>query len=461
MIIVLGILIYLVAGGLLPYFRQPQVSQEYQKHFRTEDFYSDEVSCDRAAVLEDNGDALRERIRLIANAKTSIYMSTFDFRGDTSGKQMLAALKAAADRGVHVKVLVDGFSAWTHMENEAAFYALAAAENAEIRIYNKINVFLPWRANSRMHDKYIIADERAYILGGRNTFDYFLGDQDGYKNYDRDVLVYNSGGEDSSLYQVMDYFTRIWNRGICSSWHNHAWNFRIPSVKKAERELKQIYEEMKEKKADWFEPADYTVQTVEVNRITLLSNPTELYAKEPQVFYALTELMSQAKEEVWIHTPYVICNDWMYQSFQKICSGSAAVHMMTNSATNNGNPFGSVDYVLNKKKILDTGLQMWEYEGGVSYHGKSITIDDDMAIVGSFNMDMKSTYQDTELMLVVNSKELNAQLKGYLSGYQKETRKGVWDEGELDQLTETDAPWMLKIQRRVIRAVDPWIRFLF
>lgn len=461
MIIVLFILLYLVVGGLIPYFRQPQVSQEYKENFRTEDFYSQELSCDRAAILEDNGDALRERIRLIASAKTSICMSTFDFRADTSGKQMLAALKAAADRGVQVKVLVDGFSAWTHMENEAAFYALAASENAEIRIYNKINVFMPWRANSRMHDKYIIADEKVYILGGRNTFDYFLGDHNGYQNYDRDILVYNGGGADSSLNQVRDYFSRIWDMGLCSSWHDHAWNLWIPSVKRAEKELAQIYQEMKEEKAAWFEPADYTEQTVAVNKITLLSNPTGLYAKEPQVFYGLTELMSQAKEEVWIHTPYVICNDWMYESFQRICHGGAAVHMMTNSVANNGNPFGSVDYALNKKKILDTGLQMWEYEGGVSYHGKSITIDDDLAIVGSFNMDMKSTYQDTELMLVVNSKELNAQLKGYLSAYQKEAEKGEWDAGELDRLTGQEVPWMLRVQRRAIRAVDPWIRFLF
>ena len=44
-----------------------------------------------------------------------------------------------------------------------------------------------------MHDKYVIVDELAYILGGRNTFDYFIGD---YPNknmsYDREVLIYNT-----------------------------------------------------------------------------------------------------------------------------------------------------------------------------------------------------------------------------------------------------------------------------
>jgi len=40
----------------------------------------------------------------------------------------------------------------------------------------------------RMHDKYLIADGKTYILGGRNTYNYFLGEFPGHKNYDRDVL---------------------------------------------------------------------------------------------------------------------------------------------------------------------------------------------------------------------------------------------------------------------------------
>ena len=51
------------------------------------------------------------------------------------------------------------------------------------------------------------------------------------------------------------------------------------------------------------------------------------------------------------------------------------------------------------------GINIWEYEGGYSYHGKSILIDDDLSVIGSFNMDMRSAYLDTELMLVIRSKD--------------------------------------------------------
>lgn len=48
--------------------------------------------------------------------------------------------------------------------------------------------------------------------------------------------------------------------------------------------------------------------------------------------------------------------------------------------------------------------------GKHSCHTKALLIDNHMTILGSYNMDMRSTYQDTELMLVVDSPELNAEI---------------------------------------------------
>lgn len=49
--------------------------------------------------------------------------------------------------------------------------------------------------------------------------------------------------------------------------------------------------------------------------------------------------------------------------------------------------------------------------GAHSCHTKAVLIDDRMSIVGSYNMDMRSTYQDTELMLAVDCPELNSIIK--------------------------------------------------
>lgn len=462
-IIVLAVLllvVYIVAGALVPYTKQPKISHEYAESFDPGRFYSEDSSGDRAVVLEENGAALTERIRLIENARERIVMSTFDFRADSAGRQILAALRVAAERGVHIQILMDGFNSWIQMEGNPWFYALSSMENVEIKIYNKVNPLEPWKAMSRMHDKYLIADDNVYILGGRNTFDYFLGDQSTYRNYDRDVLVYHAGDGNGSVRQILDYFEKIWNLDYCTRWHDGEWHGRLPSVVRTERELADIYADMKKENPSWFQTIDYEKKTLPTKQITLLSNPTSLYSKEPQVFYGLQRLMQEADQEVIIHTPYVICNDMMYQSFKELCDGDAPVTLMTNSADNNGNPFGGTDYALNKEKILDTGLHVLEYEGGISYHGKSITIDDDIAIVGSFNMDMKSVYQDTELMLVINSKEVNAQLKENLEVYQQDADEAVLNPEEIDQLTGNDVPLIQRIQRSLIRLLDPYVRFL-
>ena len=50
-------------------------------------------------------------------------------------------------------------------------------------------------------------------------------------------------------------------------------------------------------------------------------------------------------------------------------------------------------------------MNLWEL---IPVTQKAVLIDDRMSIVGSYNMDMRSTYQDTELMLAVDCPELNS-----------------------------------------------------
>ena len=75
-------------------------------------------------------------------------------------------------------------------------------------------------------------------------------------------------------------------------------------------------------------------------------------------------------------------------------------------------------------------------------------------------MDMKSAYQDTELMLVVHSEELNGQLRENLMEYQKESVEAELDETELSALTDRSVPWKKRFVRGLISLLDPWIRFL-
>lgn len=420
-IIPLGLLVfllYVILGAALPYIRQPDVSAETMRQFRPEDYYGDAIGPDRAALVEDNDEALRLRMQMIAHAEERVILSTFDFRTDEAGKDMLAVLLDAAKRGVSVEIFADGFNSLIRMEGNEYFYALSCLPNVTIRIYNPINLLTPWKAMARMHDKYVIADEEAYLLGGRNTFAFFLGDYEGHKNYDRDALVYNTGSPDSSLYEVLAYYERITALDCCHVFHSEPELAKRHSVQAADAELSERLAGLKETYPELFaEKPDYAGMTKETYAIHLLSNPIAPQVKEPVVFYQLMELAGTAREEVRIHTPYVICNEWMLSSFARLGDKASILY---NSAANNGNFFASIDYLGHKQEMIDTGMEIHEYEGGVSYHGKSMTIDDELAIIGSFNMDMRSAYLDTELMLVIHSPELTADLKASMDAYEEE-----------------------------------------
>ena len=185
--------------------------------------------------------------------------------------------------------------------------------------------------------------------------------------------------------------------------------------------------------------------------------------KNPEALLQRVRLIKNAKNRVKIHTPYIICNDMMYNTWEEIAENVSDFSIMTNSVANNGNPFGAADYAKNRNRILSTGINIWEYEGGYSYHGKSILIDDDLSVIGSFNMDMRSAYLDTELMLVIRSKDINKQLEESMVEYERVSRQVLEDGTYRDPYHVEPIELTKKRQRKIflVQHLLGWARDLF
>lgn len=452
--LIIGLLLLAVMAPFLSY---KNVSEGTKSRFSLERFYRDGEGVDRAMLMETNMSAWEERIRLMNQAEERIILSTFDMRDGESTKDIAAMLLKKADEGVKVSILVDGISGFLRMEGREFFYALSSHPNIEIKIYNMLNILQPWKTQGRMHDKYVIVDEKGFILGGRNTFDYFIGNYptDGM-SYDREVLIYNTAEKrtsenESALYQVEAYFKSMWEKEECTYFHDDEKLKDDEDVKAQLDMLYERYSKVRNERPDLFEDFDYYKHTVPTNHVELICNPTHIYGKEPVVFYELTELMKNAKEKVTIHTPYAVCNDYMYERLKE-ASSIVDVEMMINSVENGDNFVASSDYLRHKDELVDTGVQIYEYDGGTSYHGKSIVIDDELAIIGSYNMDLRSTYVDTELMLSVQSKELASQLLEKMDSYKADCRK-VIDEDTYEtpaHIQVAEVPWIKRAAWAVV-----------
>ena len=456
--LLLLVLIYLIAGAVAPFFSYQKIKEDTVKQTASKSYRMDGTGPERAALLETNMSAWEERMRLLSQAEDCIILSTFDMREGESTRDILAVLLAKAEEGVDIRILVDGVSGAVRMEGRELFYALSSHPNVEIRIYNPINPLTPWKLMGRMHDKYVIVDEKAYLLGGRNTFDYFIGNYtEENVSYDREVLIYNTepGNPDTSLKELEAYFESVWNLDVCRPFHDNEALAEKKKVKEERALLEERYAELTAEYPELFDGSwDYEAHTYEAGKITLLSNPTHIYGKEPVLFYELTELMSQAEERVVFQSPYVVCNSWMYERLAGLAETVPDIRILLNSVENGDNFVASSDYLRHKDEVVATGIQLYEYDGGISNHGKSVLIDGDLSVVGSYNLDLRSTYLDTELMLVVQSEGLNQELDGYLKAMEEDSRKII----DADTYT---APEHLEIQTAPLLKRIAWAVFGF
>lgn len=428
----LGILLaaLVIANVLFPYFCKHPTSEYAREVSWIEDGKMAD-SSERIRCIDDNEEALEWRLQMIGSAKEQIILATFDLRADDSGSEILAALYHAADRGVQVQLLIDGIYQKLFLDGNKLFQALSAHENVEVRIYNPITIGNLFRLNYRMHDKYVIVDEQMYLLGGRNTNDIFLGDKTSGINADRDIFVYDtSGGSGASLLQLKDYFDRIWNEThVTAKKNRHKAEFYTEQY----HELKELYASMKTKYTEIENYTGWEDATYDVESIVLVDNGTQAGRKAPQVLQMIEALAVKGKNVI-IQTPYVICNDEMYDALEHI-SGQADTKVILNAVEKGSNPWGCTDYLNQKDKILDTGVTVYELMNEHAVHTKAVLVDDDISIVGSYNLDMRSTYLDTELMLVIESRQLNEQIsdteKSYMEKSKEVTPDGQETKGSL------------------------------
>ena len=282
----LFLLIVVLVNILSPLFcRKPD--ETYVESLRKTEFTSETAGVERICCIDDNEEALLWRLRMIGTAKESIVLSTFDLRADDNGTKILAALNCAAARGVKIQLLIDGIYQQLFLAGSSDFQALASYENVEVGVYNPVTPVNLFKVNYRMHDKYLIVDEKMYLLGGRNSNDIFLGDQTKGINEDRDILVYDtSEGQGESLNQLEDYFHKIWKES-CVSIKNGKQSSRYTD---AYRHMEEIYISLLKRYNDIETYSAWEKDTIEANKITLINNGIEAGRKTPQVLQTIQYL---------------------------------------------------------------------------------------------------------------------------------------------------------------------------
>jgi cardiolipin synthase len=128
------------------------------------------VEGNRIRLLETGAAYFPALIAAIDAARVEIYLETYIFAADDAGRGVAIALARAAQRGVAVRVLLDGFGARSLPDN---FSAALTAAGVEVLIYRPEMARLELRRHRlrRLHRKLVVIDRQFAFVGGINIID--------------------------------------------------------------------------------------------------------------------------------------------------------------------------------------------------------------------------------------------------------------------------------------------------
>ena len=393
-------------------------------------------------VLPEPRAAFATRAALADFAEETLDVQYYIWSADSIGWTLAERLVNAAERGVRVRFLIDDH---VFGKRDSAVAALGAHPNIEIRIFNPaafrnartFNVVTNFgRLNHRMHNKVMMMDNAAAVVGGRNIADEYFGLSEKHNNRDFDVFA--SGPIVRDLSNTFDQF---WNSE--ASIPIEAFIDEAMTMEDFRSQVAQMRRNMKAREVPW--PLD---EDVELKRSRLHQIKRDLVWAEAQVIYdspwepgkeekepklSVVEWMAsqlgRVEEELLIESAYFVTMGREPNVIADLVDSGATVRILTNSLASNNVLPAQAGHASHRKRLLRDGVQLYEMRPDADWvqqraadwgedaittlHAKVAVFDRKSAFVGSFNYDPRSANINTEIGLHIESPIIAQQVAAF------------------------------------------------
>ncbi|MFZ8101908.1 cardiolipin synthase, partial [Staphylococcus arlettae] len=306
----------------------------------------------------------------IIQAKDYIHIQYYIFRNDNLGKSILTALEQKLTEGVEVKMLYDDMGSRTLSLKDFKSFRKNGGQ-VEAFFPSKLPL-INLRMNNRNHRKIVIIDGQIGYVGGFNVGDEYLGLKKKF-GYWRDTHLRIVGDAVNAL-QLR--FMLDWNS-------------------QSTRDNLQ-YE-------DRYFPDVNSGGTIGVQIAS--SGPDEAWE---QIKYGYLKMIASAKESIYIQSPYFIPDQAFLDAVKIAALGGVNVNIMIPNKPDH--PFVYWATYNNVASLLEAGVNIYHYDNGF-LHSKSVVIDDEIASVGTANMDHRSFTLNFEINALIYDIEVAQQLR--------------------------------------------------
>jgi putative cardiolipin synthase len=389
------------------------------------------------AFLADGLDAYAARAVITRHAGRSLDLQYYIWHDDLIGHLMAQELYQAAERGVRVRILLDDMNA---QDKDALMMALDEHPNIEIRLYNPFrNRNGLWRlvemvqrffsVNHRMHNKAWIADGRVAIVGGRNIGEEYFSARPDVNFRDLDLLVAGT-----AVAQANTIFDAYWNSDTAVP--ISALAFYTPAqlrllVRESAHEARLDAAQPYLRRVAQSESArSYYRDTVDLHwsaNVEIASDPPMKHRRDDQADWLVTRLVRElqaTRHKALLISPYFVPGEEGTAGMAAMVQRGATVAVVTNSLAANDVAAVHGGYMHYRAPLLRSGVHLYELKAhghtdggglfgssGASLHTKAFMIDDRRGFVGSFNLDPRSAYLNTEMGVLFDDPWLAAQLR--------------------------------------------------
>lgn len=384
--------------------------------------------------MSDGRDAFAARALLAQHAQRSLDIQYFIWRNDTTGALLFDELKAAAGRGVRIRLLLDDT---TTSAIDAVLAELDAHPLIEIRVFNPFAIRKPralnfvtdfTRLNRRMHNKSFTADNQVSIVGGRNIGDEYFDATSAVLFVDLDVIAVGP-----VVKAVSDNFDRYWNSAAA-----YPYSLFVPAAGAAQptrdAALAHTYMEAVRTSAFFAQLARGAPPFEWVPARLVSDSPGKVAGKAgsgEMVVDKLRVLFGNPRQTLDLVSPYFVPGKDTAREFIGFAKRGASVRVLTNSLEATDVVAVHAGYAEWRKSLLEAGVKLYELRrewaadptekqktapgtSNSSLNAKTFAVDGERVFVGSFNLDQRSMHLNTEMGVVIDSPELARRMVGRL-----------------------------------------------
>ncbi|MHC4962444.1 MAG: cardiolipin synthase [Planctomycetota bacterium] len=327
---------------------------------------------------------------VLQSAQRTIYISTFIYQPDEVGKRILDILVEKAKAGIDVHLLMDGVGS---LHTRVRFF------KPLIEAGGKIAFFLPvlhrpfrGRTNLRNHRKITVVDNCRVVAGGANI-----------------------GTESMNVH------------GRPALWKDLAFVMEGPAV----RHWLSVFA------MDWEFAAKETLTDGELKIPDHIEPPQGLGLAEAGIVQvvpsgpdvdgdvlhdALLTMIYSAQNRFWAVTPYFVPDDALCQALTLAARRGVDVRVVLPRRSNHISP--DIARGIPLRQIQAAGGQVMFYTPKMM-HAKVVLMDDEAAVVGSANMDIRSLLLNYETAMFVYSPEAINEIETYIEDLMAHSKTGI------------------------------------